>query len=97
VGLLAYLTASTKRLPLIYTYHTSITDYTHYIKFIGGTGSSNMRLAGSALHPPTLGDQIVVPSPKFQRCLLAQKVNQPITVIPNGIDLSMFQGGEKSR
>src|SRR5688572_9018297 len=38
VGLLAYLTASTKNLPLIYTYHTSITDYTHYIKFIGGSG-----------------------------------------------------------
>ncbi|HRQ24875.1 MAG TPA: glycosyltransferase, partial [Anaerolineales bacterium] len=33
VGLLAYFTASTKNLPLIYTYHTSITDYTHYVKF----------------------------------------------------------------
>ena len=38
VGFLAYLTASTKNLPLIYTYHTSITDYTHYVKIIGGTG-----------------------------------------------------------
>jgi 1,2-diacylglycerol 3-alpha-glucosyltransferase len=90
VGLLAYLTASTKRLPLIYTYHTSITDYTHYIKFIGGT-SLIKRAAGWFSKASTdLGDQIVVPSPKFQRLLLAQKVKQPITVIPNGIDLSMF-------
>ncbi len=91
VGLLAYLTASTKRLPLIYTYHTSITDYTHYIKFIGGTGLIKRAASWFSKASTDLGDQIVVPSPKFQRLLIAQKVKQPITVIPNGIDLSMFK------
>jgi 1,2-diacylglycerol 3-alpha-glucosyltransferase len=91
VGLLAYLTASTKRLPLIYTYHTSITDYTHYIKFIGGTGLIKRAAGWFSKASTDLGDQIVVPSPKFQRLLLTQKVKQPITVIPNGIDLSMFK------
>jgi 1,2-diacylglycerol 3-alpha-glucosyltransferase len=91
VGLLAYLTASTKRLPLIYTYHTSITDYTHYIKFIGGTGLIKRAAGWFSKASTDLGDQIVVPSPKFQRLLIAQKVKQPITVIPNGIDLSMFK------
>lgn len=91
MGLLAYLTASTKRLPLIYTYHTSITDYTHYIKFVGGT-SLIKRAAGWFSKASTdLGDQVIVPSPKFYRLLLNQKVKQPITVIPNGIDLSMFK------
>jgi len=91
VGLLAYLTASTKRLPLIYTYHTSITDYTHYIKFVGGT-SLIKRAAGWFSKASTdLGDQIIVPSPKFHRLLLNQKVKQPISIIPNGIDLSNFQ------
>lgn len=91
VGLLAYLTASTKRLPLIYTYHTSITDYTHYIKFIGGTGLIKRAAGWFSKASTDLGDQIVVPSPKFYRLLLEQKVKQPITIIPNGIDLSMFQ------
>ena len=91
VGLLAYLTASTKRLPLIYTYHTSITDYTHYIKFIGGTGLIKRAASWFSKASTDLGDQIVVPSPKFQRLLITQKVKQPITVIPNGIDLSMFK------
>lgn len=91
VGLLAYLTASTKRLPLIYTYHTSITDYTHYVKFIGGTGLIKQAAGWFSKATTNLGDQVVVPSPKFQRLLLLQKVKQPITVIPNGIDLSMFK------
>ena len=91
MGLLAYLTASTKRLPLIYTYHTSIMDYTHYIKFIGGTSLIKRAAAWFSKASTDLGDQVIVPSPKFHRLLLSQKVKQPITVIPNGIDLSMFQ------
>ena len=95
VGLLAYLTASTKRLPLIYTYHTSITDYTHYIKFIGGTRVIKYAASWFSSASTNLGDQIVVPSPKFQRLLLAQKVTRPINVIPNGIDLSSFKAARK--
>ena len=94
VGLLAYLTASTKRLPLIYTYHTSITDYTHYIKFIGNTGIIKYAAAWFSKASTDLGDQIIVPSPKFHRLLLNQKVKQPINVIPNGIDLSMFRAAQ---
>lgn len=91
VGLLAYLTASTKNLPLIYTYHTSITDYTHYLKFIGGTGIIRHGARWFSTASTNLGDQIVVPSPKFHRLLLEQKVNKPIHTIPNGIDLSNFK------
>jgi 1,2-diacylglycerol 3-alpha-glucosyltransferase len=102
MGLLAYLTASTKRLPLIYTYHTSITDYTHYIKFIGGTRVIKYAASWFSSASTNLGDQIVVPSPKFQRLLLAQKVTRPINVIPNGIDLGIFKavknpGGLRNR
>ncbi len=95
VGLLAYLTASTKRLPLIYTYHTSITDYTHYIKFIGGTRVIKYAAGWFSSATTNLGDQIVVPSPKFQRLLLAQDVRRPINVIPNGIDLTSFKAAKK--
>ncbi|MBX3036611.1 MAG: glycosyltransferase [Anaerolineales bacterium] len=95
VGLLAYLTASTKRLPLIYTYHTSITDYTHYLKFIGGTRLIKYGAGWFSSTTTNLGDQIVVPSPKFYRLLMQQKVRKPIHIIPNGIDLSSFQRAKK--
>ncbi len=91
VGLLAYLTASTKNLPLVYTYHTSITDYTHYVKVIGGTGVIRHAARWFSATSTNLGDQIIVPSPKFYRLLLEQKVKKPIRVIPNGIDLSNFK------
>jgi len=91
VGLLAYFTASTKNLPLIYTYHTSITDYTHYLKIIGGTGVIRHAARWFSTTSTNLGDQIVVPSPKFYRLLLEQKVTKPIHTIPNGIDLSNFK------
>jgi 1,2-diacylglycerol 3-alpha-glucosyltransferase len=91
VGLLAYLTASTKNLPLIYTYHTSITDYTHYLKVIGGTGVIRHAARWFSATSTNLGDQIVVPSSKFQHLLLEQKVTKPIRTIPNGIDLNNFK------
>lgn len=94
VGLLAYFTASTKNLPLIYTYHTSITDYTHYLKIIGGTGVIRHAARWFSTTSTNLGDQIVVPSPKFNRLLLEQKVNKPIHTIPNGIDLSNFKAAK---
>ncbi len=94
VGLLAYLSASTKNLPLIYTYHTSITDYTHYLKVIGGTGVIRHAARWFSTTSTNLGDQIVVPSPKFYRLLSEQKVTKPIHLIPNGIDLSRFQGAK---
>ncbi|MDO9301679.1 MAG: glycosyltransferase [Anaerolineales bacterium] len=95
VGLLAYFTASTKNLPLIYTYHTSITDYTHYLKVIGGTAVIRHAARWFSTTSTNLGDQIVVPSPKFHRLLLEQKVTKPILTIPNGIDLSNFKAAKK--
>lgn len=94
VGLLAYMTASTKNLPLIYTYHTSITDYTHYIKFIGGSSVVRQGARWFSATSTNMGDQIVVPSPKFYRLLIEQKVTKPIHIIPNGIDLSMFKAAK---
>lgn len=94
VGLLAYLTASTKRLPLIYTYHTSITDYTHYVKFIGGSSIIKHAASWFSTTSTNLGDQIVVPSPKFHRLLMEQKVKRPIHIIPNGINLNGFKSAK---
>ncbi|MEW5941044.1 MAG: glycosyltransferase [Chloroflexota bacterium] len=91
VGLLAYLTASAHNLPLIYTYHTSITDYTHYVKVVGETHVMRRAARWFSTASTNLGDQIVVPSPKFERLLLSQKVKRPIHIVPNGIELDRFR------
>ncbi|HKZ70262.1 MAG TPA: glycosyltransferase [Anaerolineales bacterium] len=90
LGMLAYGAASAKDVPLVYTYHTSIADYTHYLK-VGGQ-SRPIRWAARWFSATTtnLGDHIVVPSAKFKRVLLEQNVRRPIRTIPNGIDLGNF-------
>lgn len=90
VGMMAYITARTKRLPLVYTYHTSLTDYTHYMKFVGNTRPAIHATRWFSTATANLSDHVVVPSNKFKRVLETQKVHRPIHAIPNGIDLSNF-------
>lgn len=97
VGFLAYLTALFRSLPLIYTYHTSIADYTHHVKVVGETRVIRYAARWFSTASTNLGDQIVVPSSKFKRLLLSQNVRRPIQVIPNGIDLTCFHKTKPSK
>ncbi len=90
LGLLAYLTAQAKGAPLIYTYHTSITDYTHHLKMVGRTRPVRRAAGWFSTASTNLGDQIIAPSAKFKRLLESQNVRRPIHTIPNGIDLRNF-------
>lgn len=90
VGMMAYITARAKRLPLVYTYHTSLTDYTHYMKVVGGTRPAYHAARWFSAATANLSDQVVVPSKKFKRLLESQNVHRPVHAIPNGIDLSNF-------
>jgi len=90
IGMLAYITAQLKNLPLIYTYHTSITDYTHYLKIGGQTRPVLWATRWFSKTTTNLSDQVIVPSAKFKRVLQEQNVKRPIHLIPNGIDLANF-------
>lgn len=90
VGMLAYMTAQLKHLPLIYTYHTSMTDYTHYLKIGGKTRPMHWVARWFSTTTTNLSDHVVVPSAKFKRILNEQNVRRPIHIIPNGIDLNNF-------
>lgn len=90
IGLLAYFTARVKKVPLIYTNHCSITDYTHYLK-VGGQTRPVIWAAGKfSSASANLSDQVVVPSAKFKRVLQEQNVHRPIHIIPYGIELGNF-------
>ena len=90
LGVLAYLSAHFKHLPLIYTYHTAIADYTHYIKGIGQTRLVKQAARRFSAATCNISDHIVVPSAKFEKVLREQNVRRPIHVIPGGIDLDRF-------
>ena len=91
LGMMAFITARARRLPLVYTYHTSLTDYTHYMKVVGNTRLAIHATRWFSTATANLSDQVVVPSNKFKRVLGAQNVHRPVHAIPNGIDLSNFQ------
>jgi len=90
VGLLAYFAARAKHIPLIYTNHLSVMDYTHYLKIGWQTRPVQSAARWFSHASANLSDQIIVPSKKFDRLLREQKVHRPIHVIPNGIDLANF-------
>ena len=90
VGMLAYITAYFKHIPVVYTYHVSMTDYTHYLKFGSQTRPVLWATRWFSRVTTNLSDQVIVPSAKFKRILNEQHVIRPIRLIPNGIDLGNF-------
>ncbi len=84
--------ARLKKIPYVYTYHTMLTDYSHY--FLYGilrpkTIRKISRISCNAC------DYIIAPSKKVKEELIYQGVKKPIAVIPTGIDVNKFQGLRK--
>lgn len=85
-----------REIPLIFTYHTLIDEYTHYIPL------PQKWLRRGAVHLSreysNSANQIIAPSRYVATRLRRFGVTQPITVIPTGIDLDEFDavppGGE---
>jgi glycosyltransferase involved in cell wall biosynthesis len=96
-GLMAYLTAKAKHAPLIYTYHTAITEYVHYLNVLGNTRAMGRAARWFSTASANLTDRVVTPSAKIKDLLVRQNVERPIHVIPNGIDLRNFQQANLSQ
>lgn len=98
INLLAWQASALIDLPVVYTYHTMTTEYTHYL------GPLAEPLSG-VVHPALeLFDRvvcnganaIVAPSPKAQRYLESIQVKPPVHLIPNGIDMARFTPARSS-
>lgn len=94
MGLLAFVSARAKHVPLVYTYHTSLVDFAHYLKFWGHTAQARVAAKAISSFTTNLADQVVTPSVKFEQLLRAQHVRRPIQTIPNGMDLGRFYSAE---
>ncbi|TVS11196.1 MAG: glycosyltransferase family 4 protein [Planctomycetaceae bacterium] len=77
--------------PLVFTHHTMYEDYTHYVpvdqqllrQFV-------VRLSTDYAN---LCDHVIAPSESVADLLRQRGVESPITVIPTGVDLALFSGG----
>jgi 1,2-diacylglycerol 3-alpha-glucosyltransferase len=89
--LLAWQLAKLGGTPLIYTYHTMLGEYTHYL---GAAARLGPRLAPLVRvldrRVGNAADLVTTPSPKAKAYLDTLGLATPVTVIPNGIDLAQF-------
>jgi 1,2-diacylglycerol 3-alpha-glucosyltransferase len=78
-------------MPIVYTYHTQLEAYTHYVPF----DPTATRFATETL-TRTFGnsvDAVVVPTNAMLNHLRQLGVNTRIAVVPSGIDVAQFESG----
>ncbi|HEV3152191.1 MAG TPA: glycosyltransferase [Candidatus Baltobacteraceae bacterium] len=82
------------RIPLVYTYHTRLEEYAHYVPF----DETATRRAATTLTRSfaNLADAVIVPTPAMRTRLLELGVTARVEVIPSGIDLTHFGSGRRS-
>lgn len=80
-------------MPLVYTYHTQLEAYAHYVPF----EANATRFAASQLTRTfaNLVDAVVVPTPAMADRLKELGVRVRMEVVPSGIDVAHFAAGKR--
>lgn len=80
-------------MPIVYTYHTQLEAYAHYVPF----EPNATRFAASQLTRAfaNQADAVVVPTPAMAARLRDLGVNVRIEVVPSGIDVERFASGHR--
>jgi glycosyltransferase involved in cell wall biosynthesis len=89
MGRLGLKTAKRLHIPIVYTYHTLITEYTHYVPLLHGLARA--LLIKTSRDFCNACDQIVTPSPSMAKILKSYGVRKPIEAIPTGIEIENYQ------
>ncbi len=81
-------------IPLVFTYHTQLEEYAHYVPFEQKT----TRRAATTLTRTyaNLADTVIVPTSAMEARLRGLGVTAPIAVIPTGIDVERFAAGRRN-
>ena len=87
--------AATKNAPVVFTHHTRYEDYTHYVPF-DSTALKEVAINLST-HFANLCDGVIAPSESIARLIRQRGVEVPIRVVPTGIDVASFAGGNGQR
>ncbi|MGZ3521190.1 MAG: glycosyltransferase [Vulcanimicrobiaceae bacterium] len=77
--------------PFVYTYHTRLEEYAHYVPF----EPNATRYAATQLtrNFANLADAVIVPTPAMHERLLELGVTRHVEVVASGIDLRLFGSG----
>ena len=80
-------------MPLVYTYHTQLEAYAHYVPF----EPNATRFAAAALTRAfaNQADAVVVPTPAMATRLRELGVTVRLEIIPSGIDVARFGAGRR--
>jgi glycosyltransferase involved in cell wall biosynthesis len=81
-------------IPLVFTYHTQLEEYAHYVPF---ERTATRRAATTLTRTyANLADRVIVPTSAMEARLRGLGVTAPIAVIPTGIDVERFAAGRRS-
>ncbi len=81
--------------PLVFTYHTQLDAYAHYVPFEArATRSAATQLTRAYANA---ADAVVVPTAAMERRLRELGVRSRIDVVPSGIDVATFARGTRSQ
>lgn len=75
-------------IPIVHTYHTVYENYTHYFSLNRRMGRKIAEVLTRKILSDT--DGVIVPSKKMETMLLRYRVEQPIYVVPTGIDVAQY-------
>jgi glycosyltransferase involved in cell wall biosynthesis len=79
--------------PLVFTYHTLIREYAHYVPLPRPlVRAAAVRLSRTFSNS---ADHVIVPTRGIENVLRSYGVHRPIDVIPTGLDLSLIRGVER--
>jgi 1,2-diacylglycerol 3-alpha-glucosyltransferase len=78
------------QIPLVYTFHTQIEQYTHYVPFFRQQYVKD-RTRKKMRQYLAKCDLIICPSPGIRQVIDSYNVGKPVVTLPNAIDLSKFE------
>jgi glycosyltransferase involved in cell wall biosynthesis len=83
--------AWSRRLPLVFTYHTMYEQYTHYVPL--SSEAIKRFVIQMSTEYCNLCDHVIAPSESVATVLRERGVTVPISAIPTGIDLELYRNG----
>ena len=92
LGDTALRVAALREIPVVFTHHTMYERYTHYVP--GDSPALKRFVVDLATGYCNLCDAVIAPSETVAELLGGRGVSAPITVIPTGVDLKVFEAAD---
>ena len=94
LGMTAVRAARTFAVPLVFTHHTRYEEYTHYVPV--DSPVLKTFVIELATRYANLADRVIAPSESIRDLLVARGVTAPVQVIPTGVYVQQFAGGDRA-